>query len=367
MGLKKFKYTPYILAVTILFFALTSDIDSSVLDDSNNVPRVEVQTEELNTFPSDPTRQKTPQTITIDSIFDGTIPEADETIWSLAVTGDVMLGRTVNYKTIQYSDYSWAFRNVADTLRESDIAFINLENPMIKNCPVKNDGMIFCSSTRHVEGLLHAGIDVVGISNNHTMNYGISGLNDTLEVLTENNMLSVGIKNPVYKEVKGIKIAFLAYNDIECLYGGIACIERKSIENEIKYAQNNSDLVIVMYHWGNEYTHQPTQRQIDFARLSIDSGADLVLGNHPHWYQPIEIYEGKVIMYSHGNLIFDQMWSEKTREGVIGKYYFSGKELVDIEFIPTYIHDYGQPEILSNYHRDEILNNLKNISLLLAN
>lgn len=367
MSLKKFRYAPYIVVTAVLFFIFTTDIDSSTVNLSDVSVPAEIIDENSNVYNKNPTSNKL-ETITIEQIFDGMSPEIDDEVWSLIVTGDVMLGRTVNYKTITYDDYAWAFRKVADTLNQADITFINLENPLVKNCPIKNDGMIFCSSTRHIEGLLHAGIDVVGISNNHTMNYGISGLNDTLEVLKQNELVSVGVENPAYKSLHNIKIAFLAYNEIECIYGGIACIEKETIQNDIETARDSgAELIVVMYHWGTEYTHQPSQRQIDLAHYTIDSGADLVLGNHPHWYQPVEVYDGKVIMYSHGNLIFDQMWSEKTREGVIGKYFFSGNRLIDVEFIPTYIHDYGQPQILSDNRGNEIIKNLKNISLQLAN
>ncbi|EKD67007.1 MAG: hypothetical protein ACD_48C00640G0003, partial [uncultured bacterium] len=100
--------------------------------------------------------------------------------------------------------------------------------------------------------------------------------------------------------------------------------------------------------WGEEYTATPSARQKELAHFIIDSGADLILGNHPHWIQPPEVYSGKYIMYAHGNTIFDQMWSEETKIGVIGKYTFSGMRLVDVEFIPTYIQDYGQPTLVNS-------------------
>jgi poly-gamma-glutamate synthesis protein (capsule biosynthesis protein) len=111
-----------------------------------------------------------------------------------------------------------------------------------------------------------------------------------------------------------------------------------------------------------EYTNYPTARQKDFAHLAIDSGADLVIGNHPHWIQPVEIYQGKLIMYAHGNFIFDQMWSEQTRLGVVGRYTFYEGRLVDAEYLPIKIYDYGQAQFLTEPDRTTILKQLKTIS-----
>ena len=98
------------------------------------------------------------------------------------------------------------------------------------------------------------------------------------------------------------------------------------------------------------------------AHLAIDSGADLIIGNHAHWIQPLEIYKDKLIMYAHGNFIFDQMWSQETREGVVGKYTFYNKKLVDVEYSPIQIDDYGQPHFVEGEQKERMLKNLHKIS-----
>ena len=305
---------------------------------------------------------------TIDAVFESLdspfeIEPSNNTV-SIISTGDIMLGRTVNYKTLQYKDFTWAFKNISELLSSSDLTFINLENPLVANCPTKNEGMIFCAPNDHVTGLLHAGVDVVSLANNHAYNYSTTGLNNTEQVLTENNILVAGIKNPTYKEVDGLKIAFLAYDDVECYPNSIACLTEETLIADVKTAKENADLLVIMFHWGTEYTHQPTKKQIDFAHLSIDNGTDLVLGNHPHWYQPLEMYKEKLIIYSHGNTIFDQMWSEKTKEGLILKSTFdkNSKKLIDVKVYPTYIKDYGQPVLLNEATQEKVINNLKEIS-----
>ena len=303
--------------------------------------------------------------ITLTEIFDNITPSVpqDENTWTLLVTGDVMLGRTVNFNTIKANDFTWAWKNTKDLLSQADYTLINLENPLVQDCPVKNDGMIFCGDLRHIEGLQFAGVDGASLANNHAMNHGIDGLEETEKLLEDNNIDTIGVSNPTYKDIKGTKVAFLGYTDVECPSSGIKCAEEELIKNEIEEAKLNSDMVIVFYHWGSEYTYDPSTRQKELARLSIDSGADLVLGNHPHWYQSAEIYKDKLIMYSHGNFIFDQMWSENTKEGLVGEYTFSGKNLTNAKFTPIYITDFGIANIANDGKSKAILENFEKISL----
>ncbi len=298
--------------------------------------------------------------LTLEQFFDATGTAETEfpsdSIRTLVVTGDVIPGRSVNYKTLQYNNFFWAFEPTAHILRDGDITFVNLEVPLLSDCPVTNEGMKFCGDARHTQGLKHAGVDVVNLGNNHTGNYGLKGVQETLSHLRNANITSVGaLNNPQFVNARGTRFAFLGYDDIEPQQG-ISAIELNTVQNEIKVARENADIVVVQFHWGTEYVSKPTDRQRELGRLSIDAGADLVIGNHPHWIQPIEIYKNKLITYAHGNFIFDQMWSEKTQEGVIGKYYFFENRLIDAEFIPIRIHDYGQAQIISDsIYKDRIL------------
>lgn len=300
--------------------------------------------------------------ITIEKIFDGIDSDTNnDSTWTLLVGGDVMIGRTVNYKTLTYNDFDWPYKNITTLIDSADYTFVNLESPVIDNCPIKNDGLIFCGDNRHIPAMSRAGIDIVSLANNHTLNQGISGLENTINLLNKNNIVSVGVENPIYIDIEDQKIAFLGYNEIEC-YPGVACIDEQQIKADIEVAKANSDYVIIMYHWGGEYRDYPTDYQVEVAHYSIDYGADLVLGNHPHWIQPFEIYEDKLIMYSHGNTVFDQMWSAKTREGVFAKYIFNGANLIDVELYPTLIEDYGQPYLLEGNAKSEKLEFIEEIS-----
>ena len=275
----------------------------------------------------------------------------------LITTGDVIPARSVNHISTNKNNFKWAFENIAPLLKSADITFINMEAPLIKNCPLTDEGFIFCGDERHSEGLLYSGVDVVNYANNHMSNYGVEGIDNTKNILDSVGILSVGLSSgPVYKTVKGVSFAFLAYNSLGVPEPLLSYADKEKMKREISAVDNAADVVVVGMQWGEEYTTQITSLQKELAHLAVDSGADLVIGNHPHWIQPAEIYKSGVILYAHGNLIFDQMWSLETRQGILAGFIFKGKELADVVFIPVLIEGYGQPRILEGSGREKILN-----------
>ncbi|HLC94743.1 MAG TPA: CapA family protein [Patescibacteria group bacterium] len=275
---------------------------------------------------------------------------------TLLVTGDVLLARAVNAQMIKKGDFRGPFRHTATFLQNADLTFINLETPLPKLCPATTSGMTFCGSQKGIEGLLFSGIDVVNLANNHIGNYGQTGITETIEVLEGNKFYITGQEKPAIVEIKNKKIGFLGYNDIG-----------ETISNtylqDIQNVQKVVDFVVVMFHWGSEYTYQTHSRQIERAHAAVDAGADLIVGNHPHWVQGVEIYKNTVIAYSHGNFIFDQMWSQETREGVIGKYIFDDQGAREIRFYPIIIEDYWQPRFAHKQEAERILKNMKKFSI----
>lgn len=301
----------------------------------------------------------------------------------LIATGDVVSGRSVNYQMAKFNNFEWPFEKVKGVLASGDITVANFEVPLVKNCPTTVEGMVFCGREEAVKGLVASGVDVVTLANNHISDYGVAGIENTIKIMRENGIETVGysavdpknidaktddatdtirqledtedvadehnnqlVGEILYKTVNGTKFAFLAFNDI---YGSIPPIltaDKEVVERLVGQARQNADVVVVSMHWGVEYRATPDERQIELAHLVADACADLIIGNHPHWIQSDEQYKDTYIKYAHGNLVFDQMWSEETKKGVIGKYTFEDGKLVDKEFIPTYIKDYGQPFVL---------------------
>lgn len=265
----------------------------------------------------------------------GYLPPNKET--EIILTGDIMLGRSVMATSLSRKNVNYPFEKVAEILKSADITVGNLENPIIKDCPISNDGFKFCTSPEIAQGLTFAGIDVVSLANNHTTNYGNDGFIQTKNYLKNENVDFAGDKNLVIKEVNGTKFGFI----------GMDFVINKPLEADyefIKESKKSVDVLIVMLHWGVEYTSSPTTTQKLIAKKIIESGADVIAGGHPHWPQDIEYIERKPVFYSLGNFVFDQSWSEETKKGLVVKLRYQGNKLLGVDKMPIYMKNFGQPE-----------------------
>ncbi len=291
------------------------------------------------------------------SVYRDTSVLGDQTpeIRILITTGDVLLARSINVKNVRTGNFNWPFEKTADILKSADITLINLETPLLDECPPTSTGMVFCGGSHNALGLTFAGVDVVNLANNHMFNYGKNGFEATKRILSESNIQYSGYESDSVIDVRGMRFGFLGYEDFSQK-------PENFIKTDIEKLQQRADVIVVSFHWGVEYTHIPTKRQMYLGHLAIDSGADMVVGNHPHWIQPVEIYKHKPIIYAQGNFVFDQMWSEETRHGYIAKMTFVGKEFGDIEFIPIKIMDYGQPMVLDGEEKNMRLNLLNTLN-----
>lgn len=307
--------------------------------------------------------------VTIERIFDNdhswveNLPK--ERIATIIATGDVIPARSVNYKMVTGKGFRWPFEKTADLLSQADLTVINLETPLLSVCPTTVEGMLFCGDARAVEGLTYAGVDIATLGNNHIGNHYKEGVDETKSILTKAGITPVS-ETAVYKDIKGMRFAFLAYNDIGAPEEGVPWADDEKLQKDVAEARKNADIVMVSYHWGVEYVTMPNERQRALAHMTIDAGADVVLGNHPHWIEPIELYKDKFIIYAHGNFVFDQEWSPETKLGVVGKYIFSDKKLIDVEYVPVRIMDYGQPYILEGDERKKVISSMKDASLRLS-
>lgn len=311
--------------------------------------------------------------LTLDTIFqfiatpETSMVKTNNNEYNILATGDVIPARSVNYLMTKQNNFIFPFEKVAPVLKSHDLLFINLETPLIHNCPVTVEGMIFCGSQKVVQGLRAIQTNIVSLANNHSGNHGLEGLVSTEKLLGDNGIAVTGTGEAVIKTVRGKRFGFLGFNDIGAPENGIAWADEVKIKNQISKLKNQTDFVIVTFHWGTEYKHDPDQKQIDLAHLAIDSGADLIIGNHPHWVQGVEQYKNKFITYAHGNLVFDQMWSEETREGVIGQYIFNDTGLKEVHFYPVIIDNYSTPRFTNEKEGVKILNDMKESSLKLSN
>ncbi len=286
-----------------------------------------------------------------------------QTTVDVAVVGDIMLGRGVNNQMVARGDYLFPYRAIRDELQSADLRVANLECTITDLVPVPTDPstFTFVSSAKAVNGLTYAGFDILTVANNHSNGPGPEAFLDMLNTLHSHGIKSCGgghnldeARTPAIHEVNGMRIAILGY-DIIAPQGpfatasstGLAPVDLTTLPDDIKAARQRADLVLPYFHWGIEYTKDPTVDQQHIARSAIDAGADMVLGNHPHWTQGIETYKGRLIIYSFGNFIFDQDWSRPTMEGMLLHLYWRGSTLASIRFVPVIDVDRCQPRIMT--------------------
>jgi len=302
--------------------------------------------------PSFAVRTGRPPALSLQELFHPTyhVPANSAEVRTLLVTGDVIPARGVNYYQTVRHDYLWPFRATAAYTKNADITYINLEAPLFAGCPVSPaESFTFCGDARTVNGLTYMGADVVNLANNHLSNYGAEGITATDQLLNAHGILTSGLGPVAVIDVRGIKFGFIGFNGVG------RAIDQTALKAGIARARQQADIVVVQFHWGKEYERQPMADRgvptpddpVNIGHEAIDWGADIVIGNHPHWYQGVEVYKGKLITYAHGNFVFDQMWSEETREGVIGTYTFYGTQLVAASWKPVRSYDYGQPVFMN--------------------
>jgi poly-gamma-glutamate synthesis protein (capsule biosynthesis protein) len=241
-------------------------------------------------------------------------PPAQATV-HLAFVGDVMLDRTPG-KAVEAG--AEPFAAMASAFDEADIVVGNLECVVATQGEKVPKAYNFRANPRVVP-LLARYFTAVSVANNHSGDYGKAAFAEELGLLRAGGVSYVGggynlqeAHQPLIIEKHGLKVALLAYNEIELRSyeagadtPGLAWIVDSQVMADISAAKAKADFVIVYPHWGLEYHAQPSERQRSLARQMIDAGADLIVGSHPHVTEGAELYHGKLILYSLGNFVFD--------------------------------------------------------------
>lgn len=283
---------------------------------------------------------------------------------TLLFGGDVMLSREIGNIMHRKNDYTYFWKDIRDLFADSDVAFVNFENPV--SDVGENVGSIysFRADPKTLEGLQYAGIDVVSFANNHVWDWGRLAFLDSLERLTGIGIEYVGAGKNFEQshtakiiERNGIKVAYLGYTNL-LPYSlrridstpSVAGIDMEQIAVDIANVKKGGvDIVVTSFHWGEEYETKHNQYQEEIAHAAIDAGANLVIGHHPHVTQEIEQYKDGIIVYSLGNLIFDQNFSPDTSHGlvlriVVDKTGVKSAEKIKVDFESTYVPKVGTIE-----------------------
>ncbi len=215
-----------------------------------------------------------------------------------------------------------------------------------------------------MDGLVYGGFDILSLANNHMFDYQSIALENTMEILKENDIDYIGAgsnKEEAFslkiKEIKNTKIGFLAYTNLGLenwkageKNPGVAWISENDIGEVVEYIKNAKekvDVLIISLHAGEEYSKEPNLFQVSFAKICIDNGADLVVGHHSHVVQEIKRYEDGWISYSLGNFIFDQGFSEETMKSIILKVIIKEKKIEKVSSENIKINKYFQPELIT--------------------
>ena len=302
------------------------------------------------------------------------LPQVSEEV-SLIVVGDISYSRGVERIVRKQNNINYPFLKIQDYLKNADLVFGNLETPITPRLEIPDFEKIFRSNPGAEKALRQAGFSVLSLANDHVPDFGEKGLKDTFYFLENAGIKYVGAGQnereayqPVYIEKKGVKFAFLAYNDSDIApayyeasanRAGTAFMRQEKMTKAVKEAKQEANFVIVSMHAGTEYSDQPNDSQINFAHAAIDAGADLVVGHHPHVVQTLEEYGGKYIFYSLGNFVFDQPQKQETKEGLAVKIYFSKDRINKISLLPVVMENLAQPEIANQSKGEKILQRLK--------
>ena len=283
--------------------------------------------------------------------------EVFDTTITIAAVGDMMLARGVQ-RHIDTTGYDRPLSNVAGYLNSFDVATGNLESP-ISDLGARLDKMYaFRANPPIMPELVRAGFDVLTVANNHSFDYGLVCFTDCLERLSHAGIFPVGggknldeALQPAFITVKGKRLGWLAFNDTGTNYIGRdrpACAPayHEWVFAAIAETRPLCDILFVHIHWGEEYYQYPTDRQIELGRAMIDSGVDVVLGHHPHYWEGVEFYNGGLIAYSMGNFVFDQYDYMNNLTGIL-ELSFRGDSLISVAITPVEMLDHrAEPHIV---------------------
>lgn len=287
---------------------------------------------------------------------------AKENTITLLFAGDVMLDRGVEWYMKEKKDWAWPFRKVASDLQKADLVFANLESVISDKGEKQGSIYSFRADPKTLGGLAFSGIDIVSVANNHSLDYGPEALLDSQERLQEKGISPVGggatkkeAHAPVVKTIQGTSIAILAYTSLGSPLWqagernpGIAWMDDANLpqlKKDIKSAKELSDIVVISFHFGDEYQKEPTATQRLLSTSAIDYGADLVVGHHPHVVGPLVKYNAGWIAYSLGNFVFDQSFSPETMEGMLLQVQIKEKGITSVMPLSIEISRESQPAI----------------------
>lgn len=302
-------------------------------------------------------------------------------VTTLSIVGDVMLGRRVAQAS--GDDPIRTLRPTAKRLAGAEITVGNLESTLSDDGSPTQGGDSFHADPDVIDGLELAGFDLVSLANNHLGDYGQRALRQTLTELRDADLPYVGAgrdldeaRRPVVLTRDGVRIGFLGTESIgetpaaTADRGGTNRLnmpprtgplnqrQLDRITGDIEKLAERVDVVVVIPHWGTQYTHVPEASQRRAARAFADAGADLVIGGHPHWVQGWEARGDAVVVHSLGNFVFDMDFQTKTMEGIFVEIVLWGDQVKAVEPVPYALDSRFVPRVVKGDRAQEILDDV---------
>ncbi len=292
---------------------------------------------------------------------------------SLGVGGDVTFGLAVA-DLIAQKEPAFPWAEVSPLFGLYDITVVNLEGPLCSVAPPDpvQTSLDLRGATSNAAPMAEAGIDALCLANDHIMDYGAGGLEETLNVLRAQGLGIFGAgssassaQRPLVLEAEnGASIALLSFSDVSSPASaagedtpGISEASLETIGEMVGAAAQDAHYVAVFMHWGEVGSADITARQREIASACVEAGADLVIGCHPHVVQGIEVISGVPVIYSLGNLVYSSE-SEAGKNAIFAGCRFSGGRLASLELIPLRVEG-GKPTPLYAGQAEELLKDLE--------
>jgi poly-gamma-glutamate synthesis protein (capsule biosynthesis protein) len=290
-----------------------------------------------------PTATITPAPVELKTPVPVSLANDPESPLTIVLVGDVMPGRMVNSLSLEKNDFTWPYSETAELLRNADLTLGNLEAPLPVHCPTATGGFYLCADQRAIEGIVGAGFDGMSVANNHALDYGLDGYQDTVTLLETHGIAAIDHSNTFHTTIKGWRISVMGLLDVD------RRMELEATAAEIRQEAAHSDLVIGLMHWGYEYQPNESPRQKVFGYAFIKAGMNILAGSHTHVLQPIEPLSKGIIFYSMGNFVFDQNWSDATQRSALIQLSIThdpnGEPVIAYTTVPILIQDSGQPQV----------------------
>ena len=311
-------------------------------------------------------------------------PQPTAPVIDLTAGGDVMLGRRVANAAARTADVSRPLRAIGPRLASADLTVLNLESTLSRAGTAQQGGDSFAAPPGVVAGLRDAGVDVLSLANNHTGDFQRRALIDTVRLVRAGGIQPVGAggnlteaARPAIVERDGVRFGVLAFNAIgetpratgtsagafslrmPPRTGPLNAADLATVTRAVTTLKAAVDVVVVLPHWGQQYTHTPVPAQHTVAAALTKAGADLVIGGHPHWVQSVQFPAGKVVAHSLGNLVFDMDFSQQTQEGVLLELTYWGKTLKAARLTPYVIGSDYSPRVVTGARAEQILADIR--------